>query len=246
MAKSQPQPPAAPNPAETAKAQTTSNLATAVANSTLGNVNTIGPTGSTTYSQTGGYTDPTTGQFVPSFTQTQSLDPTLQNVLTGTEGVSNYLINGGTAPTGAVGDLARSISGNVGTPLDVSGANNNYIQAGPQALDQNTAKAIYDTQASFLDPQWQQRQLDLQDQLSRQGIPVGSDAYNRAMTNFNNSRTQAYNAAAGSATAQAVPAASSLFNMALLGQQQNLAQQTQQKTLPVQLLTGIYGSGIAA
>lgn len=246
MAKSSPTPPPPPDPNVVSAAQSKSNISTAIANSNLGNVNKVGPTGSTTYNQTGGYTDPTTGQFVPSYTQTQTLDPTLQSVLTGTEGVSNSLVNGGTAPAGAAGDLAREISATAGTPLDVSGVNNNYIQAGPQALDQNVASAIYGTQKSFLDPQWTQQQRDLQDQLSRQGIPIGSEAYNNAMTNFNNSRTQAYSAASNSATAQAVPASASLFNMALLGQQQNLAQQQQQKTLPVNLLTGIYGSGIAA
>lgn len=247
MSKSQPSPPPPPDPRLVANAQAGSNISTAVANSTLGNVNQVGPTGSTTYNQTGGYTDPNSGTFVPSYTQTRTLDPALQSVLTGTEGASNFLVNGGAPPpSGAVGNLAQLIASNSGTPLDFSGTNENTISAGPQVLDQRTADAIYGKQAGFLDPQWQQNQKDLEDQLSRQGIPIGSDAYNRAMTNFNNSRTQAYDAARSTATAQAVPAAAQNFNMALLGQQQNVAQQQLQRTLPISMLTGIYGSGIAA
>jgi hypothetical protein len=71
-------PPSPPNPASTAQAQTAQNVGTAVANANLQNVNQVTPQGNLTYAQTGGYTDPLSGQTVPQFTATQTLTPTGQ------------------------------------------------------------------------------------------------------------------------------------------------------------------------
>ncbi len=56
--------PKAPDPKETAAAQTGTNIGTAIANQTLGNVNQVTPDGALTYSQTGmtKWTDPTSGK----------------------------------------------------------------------------------------------------------------------------------------------------------------------------------------
>ena len=232
--------PAAPNPVTTAQAQTQSNEQTAVANAGLGNINQVTPTSSTNFAQTGGYTDPTTGQFIPSYTETQTLDPALNSVLTGTENIASNLTNG------AANNLAGQIQTASTTPLNFNtGANSQTINAGPQVLDQNTANAVYNTQASFLNPQWQQNQQNLTDQLSQEGIPVGSSAWNDAQTQFNNARTQAYNTAASQATYQAVPAAASMYNMALLGQQQQVGQQQLAQQTPINLLGSLYGAGVA-
>ena len=74
-----------PNPIATASAQTGTNVATAVANANLSNVNQVTPQGNLTYSNTGNYqwADPTTGQTytIPQFTAYQSLNPTAQATL---------------------------------------------------------------------------------------------------------------------------------------------------------------------
>src|SRR5580765_3523303 len=80
--KSSPQPPTPPDPVQVAQAQTGTNVGTAVAQSGLNNVNRIGPGGSTTFDKTGGYTDPTSGQWVPQYTETTNLSP-LGNQLLG-------------------------------------------------------------------------------------------------------------------------------------------------------------------
>jgi len=71
-----------PNPIATAAAQTGTNVATAVANANLGNVNQVTPQGNLTYQNTGNYqwADPTTGQTytIPQFTAYQTLSPTGQ------------------------------------------------------------------------------------------------------------------------------------------------------------------------
>jgi hypothetical protein len=72
-----PSPPSPPSPVETARASTSTNVGTSIANSFLGNVNQITPDGSLRYDTTGSYTwnDPYTGLAVniPTFTATQTL-----------------------------------------------------------------------------------------------------------------------------------------------------------------------------
>ncbi len=228
--------PDAPTPAppqQVSAAQTGSNVDTAKANATLGNVNQVGPSGSTTYGETGGQM--INGNWVPSYTQTTSLNPTLQKIYSGTQDTAASLV-----PTGQY--LANEIAATAPTGLNTGGINNNIIQGGPQALNQQGTDAAYKAQSTFLDPQWQLSGQQLQDQLSRQGIPVGSDAYNSAMTNFNNSKSQAYGAAANTAVGQGSDIASKMFNLALQGQQQNIGQQQQVQQNPINLLKSLYGA----
>ena len=82
---SKPSPPPPPNPYAVANAQTGTNIGTAIASQTLANTNQVTPYGTTTYDRTGGYTDPTTGQWVPQYTQTTALNPTEQQIFSGTE-----------------------------------------------------------------------------------------------------------------------------------------------------------------
>ena len=77
--------PTPPDPKDTAAAQTGTNINTSLANTYMGNVNQVGPDGSTlTYDQTGSqsFTDPFTGQTydVPQFTATQSLSDGAQGI----------------------------------------------------------------------------------------------------------------------------------------------------------------------
>ena len=238
MGKGSPQAPAPVNPQVAANAQTGTNVSTAIANKSLNDVNTVTPYGSTTYGQDGGYTDPTTGQWVPQVTQTSTLNPLAESILTGTENTANSLL-----PAGQT--LANQASSSLTTPLNPNGASENILQAGPQALDTNVANAYYNQQKSYLDPVWQQNNTNLQDQLSRQGIPVGSDAYNSATKNLASSQNQAYGNAANSSITQGATGANSLFNMALLGQNQNLQQQQTLQSNPLQLLSSLYGGAPA-
>jgi len=78
-------PPTPPNPAQTAAAQTGTNVSTAVANSFLGNMNQITPDGMLRFDPTDTYswTDPSTGANynLPRFTSTQLLSPAQQATL---------------------------------------------------------------------------------------------------------------------------------------------------------------------
>ena len=83
MGSSAPQAPPPPDPYRVAGAQTGQNVQSAIANSYLGNVDQVGPYGSTTYKQGGTYAmtglDGQTHQ-VPRFTQTTTLAPEQQKL----------------------------------------------------------------------------------------------------------------------------------------------------------------------
>lgn len=227
-----PSPPQPPDPVQVAQAQQGTNVGTAIAQSTLNNTNRVGPGGSTNYNQTGGYTDPTTGQFVPQFTQTTNLSPLGNELLGGQQKLADNYLPG--------------VTGQSYNPLDISGgANAGIVSGGPQALDPTVANAVYDQQSRYLDPQFKEQQTQLQDQLSRQGIPVGSEAYNNAMTQFGTSKNQAYGAARDSATAQGAQIAGNNFGLALQGQQQGVNLQQQQQLNPLMMLAALTsGAGV--
>lgn len=229
-------PPTPPNPTQTAQAQESTNVGTAVAQAGLNNVNQVTPYSSTNFAQTGGYTDPNTGQWVPSYTETTSLTPQAQSILTGTEGVANSLV-----PTAQ--NLANQVGTASTTPLNVNQtANNATIAAGPQALDPTVAKAAYGAATNFLTPTFAQQQQDLQDQLSRQGISVGNQAYSNAENQLQNTQNSALVGAANNATVTGANQANNMYNLALQGQNQNLNQQTLQQQTPLALLSQIYGT----
>lgn len=235
MSKSTPTVPTPANPATVANASTVSNVGTAASQQAGNLINQVGPNGSTTYDQTGSYTDPTSGAVTPKYTQTTTLDPLTQSILAGTKQAGSTLV-----PTAQT--LATQAGGTATNPLDVNQtANNKIIAGGPQALDPSVANAVTQQQESFLTPQWNQTQQNLTDQLSRAGIPVGSDAYNSAMTNFNNSKTQAFQSAQDSGTAQGAGIANNMFGLAVQGQNQNLGQQQTVQSNPLALLSQIYG-----
>jgi len=236
MGKSSPSVPTPANPTTVANAQTTSNLSTAAGQQALNNVNQVGPNGSVSYNQTGTYTDPSTGTQLPTYTQTTSLDPLSQAILQGTKQAGASLI-----PTAQT--LATQAGTSATTPLNFGGTNNNIIQGGPQALDQNATNAIYAGDTALLDPTFKQQQTDLQDQLSRRGIDVGSDAYSNAQTQLGTQQNQQRTAALGNATGQGITSANNMFGMALQGQNQNLNQQQLAQSNPLNLLSQIYGGG---
>ena len=208
--------PSAPTPAapqQVAGEQTNSNINTAIANTELGNVNQVNPYSSTSYSETGGKM--VDGRWVPSYTQTTSLNPTLQSILSGTENTAQSLV-----PTGQA--LANKFTAGIS-----GGPNEAILSQGPQVLDQNTTQQIYNGQNALLQPTFDEQQRQLQDQLSRQGIPLGSDAYSNAQTQLGTQQNQQRTAALGTATQQGIGAAGQMFGLALQGQNAPLNQLSQ-------------------
>lgn len=234
MGKQSPSVPQVPSAADTAAAQGQSNTSTAAAQAALNYVNQNTPYGNTSYSATGSYTNPQ-GDTVPTYTQNVSLSPLGSAILGGEQQTAATLI-----PTAET--LANQTAASTTKPLDFNTADSSILNAAPQQLNTQAADAIYGQQKSFLDPQWNQQGQQLQDQLSRQGIPVGSEAYNNATTQLDNARTQAYQSAQDSATAGGSAAASNLFGLAQSGQNQNIQEQQLAQQQPLSLLSQLYGA----
>ncbi|OCP38612.1 tail fiber domain-containing protein [Ensifer sp. LC163] len=111
--------PKPPDPRETAAAQTSTNIATAVANGYIGNVNQVTPDGSLTYTQTGTnkWRDPMSGAVydLPTVTATQTLSPAQQAIKDQTDAAEKNLATLANNQSGRLNDL-------LGKPIDLSGA----------------------------------------------------------------------------------------------------------------------------
>lgn len=154
------------SPQITAQQQTQSNVETAIANATLGNTNQITPQGTLTYKQTGG--QQVGGNFVPSYTATQTLSPEQQSIYDKTTGLQNSGLN-------AAGGVFQQLNNTVQNPLNfngIPGLPTDSTALRNQAYDALTARSNVDLG----------RSRDAQQvQLANQGIAPGSEAYKRAM-----------------------------------------------------------------
>ncbi|MGO4619039.1 tail fiber domain-containing protein [Ensifer sp. 2YAB10] len=114
-----PKAPKPPDPRETASAQTATNIGTAIANGTLGNINQVTPDGSLTYSQTGStkWADPLNGKVydLPNWTATQTLSPAQQAIKDQTDAAEKNLATLANNQSARLNDL-------LGRPIDLSGA----------------------------------------------------------------------------------------------------------------------------
>ena len=87
----------------------------------------------------------------------------------------------------------------------------------PTLTQQQVTDAVYNQQTQYLDPQFNQSQNKLENQLANQGITRGSEAWNNAMGDFSRQKQQAYSNARDSAIGQGVNAANTLYQNKLAG-----------------------------
>ncbi len=162
--------PDAPDPWATAAAQTHSNVQTGIMNSVLGNVNQITPDGTLTYEQTG--STRVNGYNIPQYTATQTFSPEQQ----------------------AIYDQSKAAELNLATLANnQSGFLNEYLGQ-PIDLSQEGLK---DYQNRFYLDEFNTQQDDylgsLQSNLANQGIAFGSEAYDKAMGDYNDQRSKDFN-----------------------------------------------------
>lgn len=191
------------NPQATIGAQTASNVQTAVANATLGNTNQVTPQGSLTYSQTGGRN--VGGNWVPSYTATQTLSPEQQRIYDQTTALQNSGLQ-------AAGGVFQQLNAATQNPLNFNNAA--ALPADQQALRDQAYKAL--TARSDVD--LARSRSDQQTQLANQGIAPGSEAYNRAMETQDRAVTDASNQAtiqAGNIAGQNLSQAQTLRNQTI-------------------------------
>lgn len=179
--------PAAPNPKDTAAAQTGTSVSTAIANAGLNSVDQVTPDGSLTY-ETIGYdtmTDPYTGQTyqIPKRRATQTLSEAGQQVFDTNNVTKQNIANIGAEQSGR-------IQGLLGTPLDLS---NEAVEG-----------RLFELGSKRLDPRFATEETNLRTVLANKGIKEGSAAWNSEMGRLGEGRNDAYNQLALQGRGQAV------------------------------------------
>lgn len=162
-----PDPPPAPDPVATAKAQADTNLKTAINQYGLNATNQITPYGNLTYSQQGTWSDGT-----PHFVATQTLTPEGQTLLNQQNEYGRL--------TNQLGiDQTKKLSELLSKPIDM---NNESVEA-----------ALMQRGRQRLDPMMQQRREAMESKLYNQGVKPGTEAWQRAMTEVGQQENDAYN-----------------------------------------------------
>lgn len=214
-----PDAPEAPDPIATGRAQTATNVATAIANLYGGQVNQITPYGSLNYTTTGWeeIPDGNGGTIrIPMRTATQSLTPAGQRIQNNTIGAQTALsgaaqtaaqrmqglmgqgINTASLPARAVAPtLSRAPSGDYsarGSIADAGSIQNNIAGAG-QGIRSTYSVAdrgqVEQALMSRLNPQLAQDRATRENNLRQQGITPGSAAWDREMNTLNQQSTDA-------------------------------------------------------
>jgi hypothetical protein len=171
-----PKAPKPPSAQSTSAAATGTNVATAIANAQLNNVNQVGPDGTLTYDNTGSYswTDPFTKETytIPRTTVTTKLSPEQQAIA---DQQNRTKLNLGTL----AGDQSEFLNEYMATPFDGS--------------NEATEARLMELGSKRLDPMLARRREALTTQLSNQGLKQGSEAYERALELDSQSANDAYN-----------------------------------------------------
>lgn len=110
-----------------------------------------------------------------------------------------------------------------------------------EATRKSVEDALYGRATARLDPRFNQAQDQLNSSLAAQGITQGSEAYNRELQNFGNTRNDAYSSAMNDAITGSDDAMQRLFNMELQARQQGVNEANTLRTLPTQEAAALAG-----
>lgn len=196
-------------------AQGAANNETARLNAKLNRYNVYGPGGSTTWNNEG-----------DTWSQTQTLEPSQQRQFDATNAIGESVL--GTAQ-GYAGALPQGQFSYDGAPeyqssIDRSGLADVPTDIG--AYQSKAEQAAYDRTMGMLNPQFEQQQENLTQQLANQGIMQGSEAYTRAMDDYNRNKNNAMLRASQDAIMTGDALAGSMFNRGLTSRQQGLSERT--------------------
>ncbi|NTF35566.1 tail fiber domain-containing protein [Agrobacterium rubi] len=197
--------PKAPDPKDTASAQTATNVGTAIANSYMGNVNQVTPDGALNYSYSSTkWTDPLSGKTydIPIATATQTLSEAQQAIKAQGDATDLNLGKLANTQSGRLNGLLAEPMSLTGAPSAGSAASltaPNYTQfgSGPalQSSVGNTGeitktygtdfganvKEVQDALMARAQPGLDQNRAALEQKLANQGLQPGSAAYDRAI-----------------------------------------------------------------
>lgn len=193
MGKDSPSPPPAPDPAQTAAAQGAANKETAVAQANLNRINQNTPYGSLTYTKIGTNEDGT-----PQYQSDVTLAPAQQQELAAQNQAG---IQFGNIANTQLGNVSSALSQPLNydnapaqvTHLDTSGLP--VLPSGQVSNHADDLQSVQDAEMARINPQLQQQRQALESRLASQGIAIGSDAYNKAMTLQGQQENDAHNQA---------------------------------------------------
>ena len=237
MGKNNPSPPPAPDYAAAAREQGIANEKAATQSSVISNPNIISPYGN----QTVNWSDTGAPGGIPQATVTQTLTPQAQATLEAQQRVQNQFANlGETGLANAQATLNQSFNPNLPklqTSLDTSGVAAMPVNAGMTGQAAIMAR---------LQPQIEQQQAAMAQQLANQGITPGSEAYNNAMRTQGQQQNDLLSQAALQGLNLDMSANAQGYNQALQGGQfgntalqQSLAQQTALRNQPINEVTAL-------
>lgn len=179
--------PTAPDPYTSAEAQEQAGTQAAAYNASLNQVNQVGPTGSTSYAQTG-----TGAGGAPTFTATTQLSQPEQTLLANSQNI---------------GMQDQSLAGGQGE--NVANTLQSYqipTQSQNQAFGQEAQQAAYGVETASMNPMWQQQGESLDASLRNSGATPGTPAYDNAMQSFDANESSAYGQAENQAFGQGLSA----------------------------------------
>lgn len=215
-----------PDPYKVSSAEGKSNVQTALANSVLGNPNTYGPQGSTTYSQSGEMQtitlpDGTTTQ-VPRYTQTTTLSPEQQSL---------YNLNTQTQQNiGQIGvDQSQRIGQLLGQPIDFSGLPE--LTTDFSADRQRVEQSLRDRLA----PQNERDYAALENRLTNQGFQRGTEGFTSAMDEYR----RGINDQNLAITAAGLGEQQGLYGMASNRRNQALQEMLQERNQPINEISAL-------
>jgi hypothetical protein len=229
MGSSAPQAPPPPDPYRVAGAQTGQNVQSAIANSYLGNVDQVGPYGSTTYKQGGTYAmtglDGQTHQ-VPRFTQTTTLAPEQQKLYDQQTQLGSSLNNLALSQTQRLAD-------HLGKPIDFSGLPN--ISNDFSAERTRVEQALSDRLAPQND-----RELEAErSRLTNMGFQQGTEAWRNAMDDYN----RRINDQKLAITGQGLNEMQGLYGIASNRRSQAMQEMLHARNLPINEIAALMGGG---
>lgn len=194
---SKPKAPTPPDPAQTAQAQTTSNIDTAIANGWLNATNQTTPYGSVKYNQTG--SQMVGNNAVPTFESTVSLNPQYQGLMDSQANIGQSALDTG-------GALLNNVKGTNSSPFSLNGlqplatsANGGTIQTGIDTSglpnlnkDYNAdGQRVSEALMSRFNTDWDRQNSANDVKLANQGIAAGSEAYGADKDALNRARNDA-------------------------------------------------------
>lgn len=197
--------PKAPDPKETASAQTATNVGTAIANSYMGNVNQNTPDGSLNYSySTTQWRDPLSGAVydIPVATATQTLSPAQQAIKDQQDAAEKNLATLANTQSSRLNDIMKDPMSLAGAPAAGSSSSltmPNYTQFGQGPTLQSSVGDVGDITKTYgtdyganvqevqdalmarMQPSLDKNRAALEQKLANQGLQPGTPAYDRAM-----------------------------------------------------------------